>query len=59
MISSLLNLLTIASPRAKLIVIRIIKSLVVIGIPTEVFAKAGLLVKEDKECAGNQIFREV
>jgi len=59
MILSLLECLTVASPRAKLIVMRIIKSLVQIGIPMEVFQSAGELVQKNETCASHRIMKSV
>ena len=59
MILSLLECLTVASPRAKLIVMRIIKSLVQIGIPMEVFQSAGELVQKNESCASYRIMANV
>lgn len=59
MILSLLECLTVSSPRAKLIVVRIIKSLVMIGIPMEVFQTAGEIILKNEDCASYRIIKNV
>jgi hypothetical protein len=51
--------MVIASPRAKLIVIRILKNLVSIGIPIEVFRSGANFAKEDKDSYANQLFNSI
>ena len=56
MIMSLINLLVIASPRTKLIIVKILKSLIEIGIPVEVFRAGGNFAMEDKESFVYKLF---